>query len=61
MYIGMNNTDNEQKESTTDQLFEWLKTITIDLPDYQKKMEEAIIQKGKENGPNKRVQDTVSD
>ena len=53
MYVDMNNTDNKQKESTTDQLFDWLRTITIDLPDYQTKMEEAIIQKGKENGSNK--------
>tara|TARA_S200002703_G_scaffold152682_1_gene153352 strand:+ start:4026 stop:4199 length:174 start_codon:yes stop_codon:yes gene_type:complete len=57
----MNNTDNKQKESTTDQLFDWLRTITIDLPDYQTKMEEAIIQKGKENGSNECVQDTLSD
>ena len=61
MYTLMNNTDNEQKESTTDQLFDWLKTITVDLPDYQKKMEEAIKQKGRENGPNERVQDTLGD
>ena len=61
MYVGMNNTDNEQKESTTDQLFEWLKTITVDLPDYQRMMEEAIKEKGKEDGPNERVQDPVSD
>lgn len=61
MYIGMNNTDNEQKESINDQLFDWLKTLTQELPKHQKLMHDAIMQKGKENGPNKRVQDTVSD
>jgi len=49
MYIAMNNTDNEQKESINDQLFDWLKTLTQELPKHQKQMHDAIMQKGKEN------------
>lgn len=56
----MNNTNNREEESINDQLFDWVKNIAVDLPNLNKKMEEAIKKQGKNNGSDKCVQDAIS-
>lgn len=57
----MNNTNNRQEESINDQLFNWVKNIAVDLPDLNRRMEEAIKKQGKNNGPDKCIQNAISD
>lgn len=56
----MNNTNNREEESINDQLFDWVKNIAVDLPNLNKKMEEAIKKQGKNNGSDKCIQDAIS-
>lgn len=57
----MDNTNNREEESINDQLFNWVKNIAVDLPDLNRQMEEAIKKKGKNNGSNKCIQNTIGD
>ena len=57
----MNNTNNREEQSINDQLFDWVKNIAVDLPDLNRKMEEAIKEQGKNNGSNECIQNPVSD
>ena len=49
----MDNTDNREEESINDQLFDFVKMLSVDLPKLNQVMEQALKNQGKNDGSDK--------